>query len=243
PFQIHAPAQPLLQEAWDLSGSSGFDSGHVSFIGHVSRLGKTPNLGNTSWLTASGGAVPQEGGTLPAVPNLFIKTSHDLAEEGRLTNALMAVLQLSDRQVLLEFLRMATGDEVPLDEDEDVGFDLQVPFDTSRPDARIRTAHLDVVIESKVGPLLDHGQLRRHWVHLARQGHKRGSGVGSRLVDLHLDGVPRRSAQRTSTGSSHAGWIEKLGSFHPGFLGVVGAVPDFRERRSGSGARALAALC
>ena len=133
------------------------------------------------------------------MPNLFIKTSHALAEEDRLTNALMAVLKLADRRVLSEFLLLAVGRPVPLDEDADVGLDLQVRYDDSRPDARIRTPSINVVIESKLGPILDEGQFRRHWKHLHRRQRKPTVLLGLTAATTEPGVVGEVSA----TGSDH----------------------------------------
>ncbi len=94
-------------------------------------------------------------------PNLFLATRFDLPEEDRLTSALVAVLAHADRRVLAAFLSAAAGEPVAIA--EPVEFRLQLALARSRPDARIRTPSLDVVIETKRGAQLDEAQFRRHW--------------------------------------------------------------------------------
>jgi len=145
------------------------------------------------------------------LPNLFINTRHEYAEEDRLTNAFMAVLEHADRVVLAEFLSLVCGSSIGLDEVAEVSFDLQVAFKASRPDARIRTSDITVVIETKRGADLDEDQFRRHWTHLRDSS--------SRTVLLALTGSNRRPpqvdqlAKRNEVPSltvAHVGWPRVL---------------------------------
>ena len=95
--------------------------------------------------------------------NIFLSTKLEKPEEDRLTCALMCVLEHSDRAVLNEFLKLATGESAGITPDERVEFEVQIPFTQSRPDARIETNDQVVVIETKRFENLDERQLRNHW--------------------------------------------------------------------------------
>ena len=98
--------------------------------------------------------------------NLFVNTAFELPEEDRLTNAFMTVLQHCDPLVLHEFLCLMAGRTVPMDLEAEAFFDLQIAFEKSRPDARIRVPGLTVVVETKRGEHLNESQFRNHWNHL-----------------------------------------------------------------------------
>lgn len=95
--------------------------------------------------------------------NIFLNTKFEYAEEDRLTNALMCVLEHSERSVLNAFLHLVTGDAGGVSEDEQVEFDVQVAFSGSRPDAKVTASELTLVIETKRFDKLDEGQFRNHW--------------------------------------------------------------------------------
>lgn len=146
------------------------------------------------------------------MPNLFIDTGYQLTEEDRLTNALIALLEHADREVLLVFLQHITTMSPRVD-DPPAHFELQPVFSSSRPDARIVLSELEVVIESKRGDDLDNDQFRRHWAHIREQGTKptilvclTGSQVSPRFVsELNEDAPDRFEA-------AHLSWSDWLGS-------------------------------
>ena len=133
--------------------------------------------------------------------NIFLNTKFEYPEEDRLTNALMCLLEHSDRSVLSGFLKLATGTLVGVTADEKVDFDVQVSFSQSRPDARIRTSGFQMLIETKRYDALDEQQMRNHWqdlvearvptVLLALTGGRPGNEIVDRLNDSGLSPNPR----------------------------------------------------
>ena len=154
--------------------------------------------------------------------NIFRNTKFEKAEEDRLTNALMCLLEHCDRSVLNGFLALATGGNSNVSSDEAVQFDIQVTFSRSRPDARIETNELQLVIETKRGEKLDEEQWRNHWDELA--------DTDKRTVLLALtDGRPgnslvdqvNRDRTNESRSARHLTWpqvlqeLETLEKAHP----------------------------
>ena len=100
--------------------------------------------------------------------DLFSNTKFRYAEEDRLTNALMVVLQDCQKTLLKEFVYLVTGEEYAVSDLNDAYFTVQVQYERSRPDARIRLRNFDIVIETKRGSELDDDQFERHWSHIQK---------------------------------------------------------------------------
>lgn len=146
------------------------------------------------------------------MPNLFIRTRFDFAEEDRLTNALMSVLEHSDRRVLSRLLSLALGYSVPVSDGDDVHFDLQVRLRQSRPDARIRLPGLQVYIETKIGSGLDdrgHEQLRQHHDGLRRK-HGRNALVALTSARRPPDLLSELAMADPNVDVRHLSWGEVL---------------------------------
>ena len=145
--------------------------------------------------------------------NIFLNTKFEYAEEDRLTNALMCVLEHSDRSVLNAFLLLATGETGGVSEDEQVEFDVQVAFTGSRPDAKVTTSDLTLVIETKRFDKLDEQQFRNHWRDLRKSTTPTflvaltGGRPGNDLVDLL-----NRDNQNQARKASHVTWSQVLES-------------------------------
>lgn len=157
------------------------------------------------------------------MPNLFIDTGYQLTEEDRLTNALTALLEHADREVLLAFLQHLTASAPRLD-DRPVGFELQPAFSSSRPDARIVLPKLVTVIETKRGDDLDEDQFRHHWDHIREQTTKptilvglTGRHVSPALIsELNDDAPDRLQATHLSWSDWLASVVELKDSFEQG---------------------------
>ncbi len=157
------------------------------------------------------------------MPNLFIDTGYQLTEEDRLTNALTALLEHADREVLLAFLQHLTA-VAPRLEKTPVGFELQPAFSSSRPDARMVLPELVIVIETKRGDDLDEEQFRHHWDHIREQTTTptilvglTGHHVSPALIsELNEDAPDRLEATHLSWSDWLASVVELKESFEQG---------------------------
>ena len=145
--------------------------------------------------------------------NIFLNTKFEYAEEDRLTNALMCVLEHSDRSVLNAFVNLVTGGAGGVTAEEGVEFDIQVVFSASRPDARITTSELTLVIETKRYDKLDGDQFRNHWSDLCEAQTPTflvaltGGRPGSKLVN-----VLNSDNQNPKLRACHIAWSQVLES-------------------------------
>ena len=93
--------------------------------------------------------------------NLFTNTHFRLAEEDRLTAALLCVLEHADRRLLIDFSALC-GVECSVQAAAAAEFDVQVVLPSSRPDCVIRLGDAEIVIEAKHTAPFDANQFRRH---------------------------------------------------------------------------------
>lgn len=101
--------------------------------------------------------------------NLFRNSLVLSPDENRLANALLTVLEHSDRKVLSEFLTLAAGRSVAVTPEDDVRFAHQVPLKNEMPNARISVKYLNVVVEATRNESLDEDRFRKSWRHLHRR--------------------------------------------------------------------------
>lgn len=157
--------------------------------------------------------------------NIFASTAYRYAEEDRLTNALISVLEHSDRRLLHAFLNLALPRHFDIQPElYNATFEIQIALRDSRPDACIRLPSVEVFIETKRGKDLDADQFVRHMEGL-ESGHQNTVLVA--LTRSHrepelVDEV-RRSDRTPDIGVGHVSWSDVLGL-------VEELAPTFDER-------------
>ncbi len=144
--------------------------------------------------------------------NIFIDTGYRQSEEDRLTNALMALLEHSDRRVLDVFLSLCGAEDMKASSTTQVGFHLQPSFDQSRPDAWLSFPGFDIYVETKRGSSLDRDQFERHWSYLL--GRPERSAILLAITGSHV--IPtivteKESGAQTVT-AAHLSWSSWLGA-------------------------------
>lgn len=157
--------------------------------------------------------------------NIFASTAYRYAEEDRLTNALISVLEHTDRRVLQEFLKLALPEPIEVESElDDATFETQIALSASRPDACIRLPSVELFIETKRGTALDNDQFVRHMEGL---GNRHENPVLVALTKAYreptvVDEV-RRDDNAPNIDVGHVSWSDVLGM-------VEELAPDFAQR-------------
>ncbi len=161
--------------------------------------------------------------------NIFSSTAYRYAEEDRLTNALISVLEHSDRRVLHAFLKLALPEPLEIQPElDDATFEIQIALRDSRPDACIRLPSIELFIETKRGADLDGDQFRRHLQGLDG-GHENTVLVGltQSYVEPEVVDEVRRDDSTPDFSVGHISWSDVLGM-------VEELAPKF-DKRSATG--------
>lgn len=93
--------------------------------------------------------------------NIFGGTKYQYAEEDRLTNAFLSVLEKSESDLIYSFLQFIN---INAEYSESIDFSSQISYASanSRPDGRIKVNNLIIIIENKRFENLDKNQISRH---------------------------------------------------------------------------------